>query len=84
MLDNDLTTVADRVMAAAQSQPIKDLLRAYTDEAVRHGVFGGPTFVVFQEGKEEERELFWGNDRLDEALEWAERLVLEVTCKSHM
>jgi len=36
-------------------------LRARTDEARRLGVFGAPTFVVGGE-------LFWGDDRLDDAL----------------
>jgi 2-hydroxychromene-2-carboxylate isomerase len=34
-----------------------------TDEARRLGIFGSPTFAV-------EGELFWGDDRLDDALAW--------------
>jgi 2-hydroxychromene-2-carboxylate isomerase len=41
----------------ASSQPIKDRLRARTDEAIGRGVFGVPTFEV-------ENELFWGYDDL--------------------
>jgi 2-hydroxychromene-2-carboxylate isomerase len=37
---------------------VKERLRATTDEAVRRGVFGAPTFFVGDE-------MFWGNDRLD-------------------
>jgi 2-hydroxychromene-2-carboxylate isomerase len=54
-------------MARAQSQEIKDVLRAQTDEATRLGIFGAPTFVAG------DGELFWGNDRLEQALNWAKR-----------
>jgi len=37
---------------------VKEQLKANTDEAVRRGVFGAPTFFVGDE-------MFWGNDRLD-------------------
>lgn len=49
---------APRVQALAASQPLKDRLRANTDEAVRRGAFGVPAFFVGDE-------LFMGNDRLD-------------------
>jgi 2-hydroxychromene-2-carboxylate isomerase len=39
-------------------------LRHETQEAMRRGVFGAPTFSVGDE-------LFWGNDRLERALAWA-------------
>jgi 2-hydroxychromene-2-carboxylate isomerase len=47
----------------AQSPESKDKLRAQTERAVTLGIFGAPTFVVGAE-------LFWGNDRLEEALSW--------------
>jgi 2-hydroxychromene-2-carboxylate isomerase len=47
----------ERVLAASQSQPVKDKLRAYTDEAIARGAFGAPAIFVGDE-------LFWGNDRL--------------------
>jgi len=49
----------------ANSEPIKTKLRTETDEAQRLGIFGAPTCVV------EGGEMFWGNDRLEEALAWA-------------
>ncbi|MBL8922785.1 MAG: 2-hydroxychromene-2-carboxylate isomerase [Myxococcaceae bacterium] len=49
---------AAKVHALASSQPLKDRLRANTDEAVRRGAFGVPAFFVGDE-------LFMGNDRLD-------------------
>lgn len=47
----------------AQSQPAKDALRANTERAQALGIFGAPTFVV-------RGELFWGGDRLEDALAW--------------
>jgi 2-hydroxychromene-2-carboxylate isomerase len=55
------------VLEAAQSDAIKAKLRSETDEAQRLGIFGAPTFVT------SDRELFWGNDRLEQALRWAKR-----------
>jgi len=53
------------VLAKAQSDPIKARLREETRDAQRLGIFGAPSFVT------EDRELFWGNDRLEQALAWA-------------
>jgi 2-hydroxychromene-2-carboxylate isomerase len=53
-------------IATAQSEPVKQALRAQTERGRVLGIFGGPTF--FAAG-----EMFWGNDRLDEALDWAAR-----------
>lgn len=50
----------------AQSQEVKDELRANTDEARRLGIFGAPDFVVGSE-------LFFGHDRMDDAIDWAKR-----------
>ena len=58
---------ADAVMAEAQSDAIKAALRAQTAEAQRLGIFGAPSFTTA------DGELFWGNDRLEAALEWAGR-----------
>ncbi|AXI53644.1 2-hydroxychromene-2-carboxylate isomerase [Sulfitobacter sp. JL08] len=56
----------NRVLAAAQSERIIDALAQATDEAMEIGVFGSPTFVV-------DGEVFWGDDRLEDALLWANR-----------
>ena len=58
---------ADAVMAEAQADAIKAQLRTQTEEAVKLGIFGAPSFVAA------DGELFWGNDRLEAALEWAKR-----------
>lgn len=45
------------VASRAQSQPAKDRLRENSDEAIRRGAFGAPTFFVGDA-------MFFGNDRL--------------------
>lgn len=54
----------DMVMARAASPDIKAALKAETDTAASLGLFGAPSFVTA------EGELFWGNDRLEQALRW--------------
>ena len=56
---------AEPVLAAARSDATKARLRSQTEEAERRGLFGAPTFITA------DGELFWGNDRLDQALRWA-------------
>ena len=53
-----------QILAAAQSERIIGALATITNEAMELGVFGSPTFVV-------DREVFWGDDRLDDAELWA-------------
>ena len=60
----DVGADATAVLAEAGSEGVKARLRANTDEAQRLGIFGAPSFVT-------RGELFWGNDRLEDALEWA-------------
>ena len=48
----------------AQTQVAKDRLKLQTDRAKSLGIFGAPSFTVG-------RELFWGDDRLEEAIDWA-------------
>jgi len=57
----------DSVLDRAQSNDIKAQLRAHTEQAERLGIFGSPSFVTA------DGELFWGNDRLEAALNWARR-----------
>ena len=45
--------------------PIKAGLRTQTEAAQQIGVFGAPSFTCA------DGELFWGNDRLEQALKWA-------------
>jgi len=58
---------AGAVLDRAQSNENRSQLRAHTEEAQRLGIFGSPSFVTA------DSELFWGNDRLEAALNWARR-----------
>ena len=55
------------VLAAAQSDAIKARLRSETEAAQGLGLFGAPSFSTA------DGELFWGNDRLEQALRWAKK-----------
>ncbi len=54
-----------RVMARTGVDEVKSALRARTEAAASKGIFGAPTFIT------EDGELFWGDDRLEDALAWA-------------
>jgi 2-hydroxychromene-2-carboxylate isomerase len=53
-----------RIVEQAQTPENKQGLRQQTRRATELGIFGAPSFVVG-------RELFWGNDRMEDALDWA-------------
>ncbi len=53
-----------RVLTLAQSSEIERAYQAATDEARALGIFGAPTFAV-------NGELFWGDDRLEDAVTWS-------------
>ncbi|WP_434644943.1 2-hydroxychromene-2-carboxylate isomerase [Achromobacter piechaudii] len=64
----DLSLDADALIARAKSDAAKEALRRQVDRARDLGLFGAPTFFVGTE-------MFWGNDRLEDALQWARRPV---------
>ena len=55
---------SNEVITKARSSKIVDLYNGNTSEAKAKNVFGSPTFIV---GKE----LFWGDDRLEDAIKWS-------------
>lgn len=57
---------AAEVITRAQADANKLALRCQTERAAELGLFGAPSFRVGEE-------LFWGNDRLEDALAWARR-----------
>ncbi|CAN0605776.1 unnamed protein product, partial [Ectocarpus sp. 12 AP-2014] len=52
------------LLELANENNSKSILKAAVDEAQSQGIFGAPSFIVGQE-------LFWGDDRLETALNWA-------------
>ena len=57
--------VAAEILQRATSAPIKDKLRSETAHAESLGIFGAPNLITA------DGEIFWGNDRLEEGLDWA-------------
>jgi 2-hydroxychromene-2-carboxylate isomerase len=60
----DIGQDPERVLRLANTEATKAALAAETDAARDLGIFGSPTFVVG-------RELFWGDDRLNDAISWS-------------
>jgi len=60
-----LSLDADDILARAVAPAHRERLRKEVERAQALGVFGAPTFVV-------EGELFWGHDRMLQALDWAD------------
>jgi 2-hydroxychromene-2-carboxylate isomerase len=61
---NALGKKPDMVLAEARSARVAKLYEAETEVARGHGIFGSPSFVA-------NGEVFWGDDRLEEAIAWA-------------
>ncbi len=55
-----------RIIALAESAEAASEYDAATDEARKLGIFGSPTFIS-------RGEVFWGDDRLEDAVIWHER-----------
>lgn len=55
---------ADALLADATSDANKLALRRQTEKATELGLFGAPSFIT------PDGEMFWGNDRLEDALAW--------------
>ena len=52
------------MLERAASEEVKARLKRENDEAKRLGIYGAPSCVT------EDGELFWGNDRIEAALDW--------------
>jgi len=56
-------------LEAASAPEAKGALRTQTERAAALGIFGAPTIAIGEE-------LFWGNDRVEQAVEWCARAEL--------
>lgn len=63
---NDLGRSGQEIIKLSQSPQIRLKLREQVDEAVSKGIFGAPSFIV-------NGELFWGNDRLEDTIEFCNK-----------
>ncbi len=57
---------AAALIEEAGKEPVKQRLKEAVAQAESRGIFGTPSFVTGDE-------LFWGNDRLEQAVSWAAR-----------
>ena len=53
-------------LSKATDQKIKDRLKKLTDDALKKGIFGAPTFLI-------NKKIFWGQDRLSYAIDEAKK-----------
>jgi 2-hydroxychromene-2-carboxylate isomerase len=65
----ELDLPAEVLAQRSLTPDVRQRLRAQTARAGERGLFGAPSFIVTSLGGH--GEVFWGNDRLDEALAWA-------------
>ena len=55
-----------RVLELAGSSDVESVYLDQTERAKQAGIFGSPSFIV-------DGELFWGDDRLEDAINWASK-----------
>jgi len=62
----ELSLNKDEIILKAKSKDIEDEYKLNTETARRNKVFGSPTFIV-------EKEIFWGDDRMEDAIRWSKK-----------
>jgi 2-hydroxychromene-2-carboxylate isomerase len=65
---DQLNMPSAELLEQAAHQEAKDKLKAQVARAEELGIFGAPMLVT------SDKELFWGNDRLEDALQWETRI----------
>ena len=56
----------DEIISEAKSEIFEKKYLSNTDSARKKKVFGSPSFIV-------ENEIFWGDDRMEDAIKWAKK-----------
>ena len=60
----ELGLIKDDIINDAQTEIVKNKYRQNTNLAREYKIFGSPSFVV-------NNELFWGDDRMEDAIKWS-------------
>ena len=63
---NELGLEKDEILSEAKSEIFLNKYKSNTDTARKNKVFGSPSFIV-------ENEIFWGDDRMEDAINWAKK-----------
>ncbi len=61
---NELGLEKDEIISEAKSEIFLNKYKSNTDTARKNKVFGSPSFIV-------ENEIFWGDDRMEDAIKWS-------------
>ena len=61
---NELGLEKDEILSEAKSEIFLNKYKSNTDTARKNKVFGSPSFIV-------ENEIFWGDDRMEDAIKWS-------------
>jgi len=64
-ITGEFSSDPDGILKESVSDHNREFLHLRTEEALNHGIFGAPSFIV-------NGELFWGNDRLKDAMEYTD------------
>ena len=56
----------NEIISVAKSDKIIDIYKFNTESARENKVFGSPSFIV-------DNEIFWGDDRMEDAINWAKK-----------
>jgi len=56
----------DEILSKAKTKIIEDNYLANTDSARKNKIFGSPSFIV-------NNEIFWGDDRMEDAIKWSKK-----------
>jgi len=63
---NELNLNKDEIIANAKHQEIEKKYLSNTGSARNHKIFGSPSFIS-------KNEVFWGDDRMEDAIKWADK-----------
>ena len=62
----ELSLNKDEIIIESKTKEIKDQYFSNTDAARENKIFGSPSFMV-------DNELFWGDDRMEDAIKWVKK-----------